>query len=227
MRKPPRTAAAELAKQEALKVPGLAARLAAAAILRDVLVGGHTLDELFSAPLGLSRLAGVAQRDIAFTRSIVTVALRRLGTIRNALNELLENGFPRNVPQLELYLTVAAAQILFLDVPDHAAVDLAVRMTRLDPKSAPYAALVNGVCRNLSAAAMRCLPQQPHSMATRPPGSPRVGARPMATSSRKRSPRPTASSQHWMSASRPTPRSGRKNSMRSCCRPALCGSGLI
>ncbi len=149
MRKPPRTAAAELAKQEALKVPGLAARLDAAAILRDVLVGGHTLDELFSAPLGLSRLAGLAPRDIAFTRSIVTVALRRLGTIRHALTELLENGFPRTVPQLELYLTVAAAQILFLDVPDHAAVDLAVRMTRLDPKGVPYAALVNGVCRNL------------------------------------------------------------------------------
>ena len=150
MKKPPRIAAADLAKQEAVKTPGLAARIAAAAILRDVAVNGHTLDEIFAAPSGLSRLGGLAPRDIALVRSIVTVALRRLGTIRLALGALLDNGYPRNAPQLEWVLTVAAAQILFLDVPDHAAVDLAVRMTRLDPKSTPYAALVNGVARNLA-----------------------------------------------------------------------------
>jgi 16S rRNA (cytosine967-C5)-methyltransferase len=148
--KKPRIVAAELAKQEALKVPGLPARVAAGAILRDVVVGGHTLDEIFAAPSGLSRLDGVAPRDIALTRSIVTAALRRLGTIRNALSTLLENGFPRTAPQIEWILTVAAAQILFLDVPDHAAVDLAVRITRLDGKSAPFAALVNGVARNIA-----------------------------------------------------------------------------
>jgi len=148
--KKPRIVAAELAKQEALKVPGLAARVAAGSILRDVIVSAHTLDEIFTAPSGLSRLDGVAPRDIPLTRSIVTSALRRLGTIRNALAVLLENGFPRTAPQIEWILTVAAAQILFLDVPDHAAVDLAVRITRLDSKSAPFAALVNGVARNLA-----------------------------------------------------------------------------
>ncbi len=227
MRKPPRTAAAELAKQEALKVPGLAARLAAAAILRDVLVGGHTLDELFSAPLGLSRLAGLAPRDIAFTRSIVTVALRRLGTIRHALTELLENGFPRTVPQLELYLTVAAAQILFLDVPDHAAVDLAVRMTRLDPKGVPYAALVNGVCRNLIrrreemlAAAAALDGDTPAWLATR--WRKAYGdalAQEIAATNRLE---PTLDV-----SVKPTLRSGLKNSMRSSCRPAPCGSRLM
>ena len=149
MKKPQRAAAADLARQEAMKAPGLAARLAAAAILRDVTVSGHTLDEVFAAPTGLSRLGGLAPRDIPLARSIVTVALRRLGTIRYALAALLDDGFPRTAPQLEWTLTVAAAQILFLDVPDHAAVDLAVRMTRLDSKCAPYAALVNGVARNL------------------------------------------------------------------------------
>jgi 16S rRNA (cytosine967-C5)-methyltransferase len=149
MMRPPRAAAAEVARQESMTVPGLAARVAAATILRDVVVNGHMLDELFAAGSGLSRLAGLAPRDIALTRSIVTVALRRLGTIRQALAALLDNGLPRAAPQIEWYLTVAAAQILFLDVPDHAAVDLAVRMMRLDQKTIPYAALVNGVLRNL------------------------------------------------------------------------------
>ena len=40
--------------------------------------------------------------------------------------------------------------MLFLDVPDHAAVDLAVRATRLEAKTAPFAGLVNGVLRNLA-----------------------------------------------------------------------------
>jgi 16S rRNA (cytosine967-C5)-methyltransferase len=147
--RPPRPAPRP-SPQEVAAVPGLAARVAAAAILRDVTAGGHTLDELFAAASGLARLTGLAPRDIALTRSIVTVALRRLGTIRQALAALLENGLPRaTAPQIESCLTIAAAQILFLDVPDHASVDLAVRMMRLDQKTVPYASLVNGVLRNL------------------------------------------------------------------------------
>lgn len=148
--KPPRAAAAEIARQETMTVPGLAARIAAAAILRDVIANGHMLDELFAAGPGFSRVAGLDPRDIALTRSIVTAALRRLGTIRHALAALLEHGLPRTAAQIEWCLTAAAAQILFLDVPDHAAVDLAVRMMRLDAKTAPYAALINGVLRNLA-----------------------------------------------------------------------------
>jgi len=148
--KPPRAAAAEIARQETMSVPGLAARVAAAAILRDVIANGHMLDELFASGTGLSRVGGLNSRDLALTRSIVTAALRRLGTIRHALADLLDRGLPRQAAQIEWCLTAAAAQILFLDVPDHAAVDLAVRMTRLDTKTAPYAALVNGVLRNLA-----------------------------------------------------------------------------
>ena len=148
--KPPRAAAAEIARQETMAVPGLAARVATAAILRDVIANGHMLDELFAVGTGLSRIGGLDSRDLALTRSIATAALRRLGTIRHALADLLDRGVPRTAAQIEWCLTAAAAQILFLDVPDHAAVDLAVRMTRLDSKTAPYAALVNGVLRNLA-----------------------------------------------------------------------------
>jgi 16S rRNA (cytosine967-C5)-methyltransferase len=134
---------------EALSHPGLAARVAAATIIIDVVQGGHTLDDRFTVDSTLSRLNGLDDRDRSLTRSITTVALRRLGTIRLALSQLVEKGLPRNCGPLEWILITAAAQILFLDVPDHAAVDLAVRATRLDPKSAPFASLVNGVLRNL------------------------------------------------------------------------------
>ena len=59
---------------------------------------------------------------------------------------------PRQVPELEWTLIVGAAQLVLLDVPDHAAVDLAVRAARLERRTQPFAALVNAVLRNIARA---------------------------------------------------------------------------
>jgi 16S rRNA (cytosine967-C5)-methyltransferase len=157
--RPGQIGSAEAQRLEAEQHPGLPVRIAAAAILSDIVAKAHSLEECFSARAIPARLGGLDVRDVALARSIVTVALRRLGTIRSALSELLEKGLPRQVAPLEWALIAAAAQILFLDVPDHAAVDLAVRMTRLESKTAPYAALVNGVLRNLARERDRILAQ--------------------------------------------------------------------
>lgn len=145
-------ALAAAARLEAERHPGLMARTAAAAILQDIVAKGHLLDERFSAAAIPNRLGDLDGRDRALTRSIVTAALRRLGTVRAAVADRLEQGLPRQSPEIEWILIVAATQILFLDVPDHAAVDLAVRAVRLDRKSAPFAALVNGLLRNVARA---------------------------------------------------------------------------
>jgi 16S rRNA (cytosine967-C5)-methyltransferase len=147
--RPNHLASGEGRGRQSEQCPGLAARLAAAAILNDIVARSHPLDQCFSGTAILSRLGGLEPRDIALARSIVTVALRRLGTIRAALAALLQTGLPRQAAHLEWTLIAASAQILFLDVPDHAAVDLAVRMARLEAKDAPYASLVNGVLHNL------------------------------------------------------------------------------
>jgi 16S rRNA (cytosine967-C5)-methyltransferase len=130
--------------------PGLAARLAAAQAIAEVLSFARPLDERGGEADG--RFSALEARDRALARSIATVSFRRLGTIRKALGRFLEKGLPRKAGALEWILTVAAAQLLFLDVPDHAAVDLAVRATRSDPGSAPFAALVNAVLRNVARA---------------------------------------------------------------------------
>lgn len=148
------------APNETVTHPGLAARVAAAAIICDVVQGGHMLDERFSSDSpSASRLSALDDRDRALVRSIATVALRRLGTIRLALTQLVEKGLPRNCGPLEWILVAASAQILFLDIPDHAAVDLAVRAARLDQKSTPFANLVNGALRNLIRRREEFLPQ--------------------------------------------------------------------
>lgn len=139
--------ASKTPKEPASEAPGLGPRLAAARAIADVVAHGRRLDECF-----LSRLAPKDEkgaRDMALARSIATVAVRRLGTIRHALAALLEKGYPRKAEHLEWILIAAAAQILFLDLPDHAAVDLAVRAARLDSRTAPFANLINAVLRNL------------------------------------------------------------------------------
>jgi 16S rRNA (cytosine967-C5)-methyltransferase len=126
--------------------------LAAAQAVADVLTSARPLEERGGAGELEGRIAGLDARDRALARSIATVSFRRLGTIRKALGRFLEKGLPKKAGALEWILIVAAAQLLFLDVPDHAAVDLAVRATRLDAGAASFAALVNAVLRNLARA---------------------------------------------------------------------------
>jgi 16S rRNA (cytosine967-C5)-methyltransferase len=130
--------------------PGLAARILAANSVAEIATGRYTLDERFSPESLALRAPGLDGRDRALARSIATVSFRRFGSIRAALARFLERGLPRRAAGLEWILLTAAAQILYLEAPDHAAVDLAVRMVRRDQKTAPFAALANAVLRNLA-----------------------------------------------------------------------------
>jgi len=127
----------------------MAARIAAARAIAEVVTASRPLDERLGHESTQPR-SGLDARDRALARSIATVALRRLGTIRKALARRLEKGMPKRGGGLEWTLIVAAAQILFLDIPDHAAVDLAVKAARAEPASAPFAALANAVLRAIA-----------------------------------------------------------------------------
>jgi 16S rRNA (cytosine967-C5)-methyltransferase len=76
--------------------------------------------------------------------------LRRLGTLRQLIGSCLERGLPADAPRAETALLLGAAQILFLEVPDHAAVDLAVRLCQADRRATHFAGLVNAVLRRLA-----------------------------------------------------------------------------
>jgi 16S rRNA (cytosine967-C5)-methyltransferase len=132
--------------------PGYVPRWVAAQAIGDALTYGKPLDDRFPGPDGDAASQILDPRDRALARSIATVAMRRLGTIRKGLARFLEKGMPRKAGPLEPTLIAAAAQILFLGASDHAAVDLAVRAVRADPASTPYAALANAVLRNIARA---------------------------------------------------------------------------
>jgi 16S rRNA (cytosine967-C5)-methyltransferase len=129
------------------EVPGLAARRIAADILDGVLHKHRTLDDQLDGAAAHPGLKTLADRDRALMRRLVATILRRLGTLGHLLSRLLDRGIPTDAPRAQSALLIGAAQILWMDVPDHAAVDLSVRLVQSDRRAAKYAGLVNAVLR--------------------------------------------------------------------------------
>jgi 16S rRNA (cytosine967-C5)-methyltransferase len=129
------------------EVPGLAARRIAADILDGVLHKHRTLDEQLDGGGAHPGVKTLSDRDRALMRRMVATALRRLGTLGHVLSRLLDRGIPTDAPRAQSALLIGAAQILWMDVPDHAAVDLSVRLVQSDRRAAKYAGLVNAVLR--------------------------------------------------------------------------------
>ena len=134
----------------AADAPGLAARRIAADIVDGVLRRGRSLDEQFDGAGAHAGLGGLSDRDRALARALAATVMRRLGSLRHLPGLFVERGLPAQAPRVETALLLGAAQILFLDVPDHAAVDLSVRLARADRQAMHYAGLVNAVLRRLA-----------------------------------------------------------------------------
>jgi 16S rRNA (cytosine967-C5)-methyltransferase len=132
------------------EVPGLTARRIAADILDNVLRRNRPLDTELDGADAHPGLAALADRDRALVRKLVATVLRRVGTLRHLLRAFLDSGFPKDAPRVETVLLIGAAQILFLDVPDHAAVDLSVRLVQADRRAAKYPGLINAVLRRVA-----------------------------------------------------------------------------
>src|SRR5258705_7640673 len=112
------------------EVPGLTARRIAADILDGVLHKHRTLDEQLEGAGAHPGLKALADRDRALMRRLVATILRRLGTPGPVLSRLGDRGVPPPAPRAQGALLIGAAQILWLDVPDHAAVELSGRLGR-------------------------------------------------------------------------------------------------
>src|SRR3712207_4163172 len=96
----------------------------------------------------LARAENLSARDEALARAIAIVTFRRLGTLGRALSERLNK--PPKDERLMHLLAVGAAQILYLDVPDHAAVDSAVQLAQDDPKLHHAGGFINAVPRRVA-----------------------------------------------------------------------------
>ena len=123
----------------------MAARVAALALLEDVLQRKQALDHALD---NQSAFKSLEPRDRAFTRMLVSTVLRRLGQIDAIIEKALEKDTPRNM-NLQNILRIGVCQILFMDVADHAAVDTAVRLAERE-RMEKQKAFVNGLLRTVT-----------------------------------------------------------------------------
>lgn len=128
-------------------VPGLAARRAAVTVLEDILKNGATLDGALDGVLG--KLEKIQDRGLV--RAIVTTSLRRKGQLDKLIGSFLSKPLPLKSANADTILLTAAAQLVFMRVPPHAAIDLAVRQAQLDHNARHFSGLINAVLRKVSA----------------------------------------------------------------------------
>src|SRR5260221_2651773 len=120
----------------AIDPPGLAARRIAVDILDGVLRRHRPLDEQLEERAAHPDFAALAHRDRALVRVLVTVVLRRLGTLRHLLGHWLK--LPADAPRVETALLLRAAHILRLEVPVPPPLDLPERLVPTRPSASRY-----------------------------------------------------------------------------------------
>ncbi len=131
-------------------VPGLAVRQVCVRLLGAVLDKCTSLSGLIDNEYGHPQYLKLSQRDRLLCRAILTASLRHRGQITTALSRFLARPLPLQALSLQHLLHISVAQILYLDIPDHAAIDLAVRVAKLDPRMQRFAGVVNALLRNVA-----------------------------------------------------------------------------
>lgn len=130
--------------------PGLRTRQAATKLLAAVVDRHTSLDGMLDPEGGNPAYLALGEADRTLARAILLTALRHRTAIDAMIGMLLDRPLPDGARSLQFGLAVAAAQIVYLDVPDRAAVDLAVEQARTDPRSRRFASLANALLRRLS-----------------------------------------------------------------------------
>ncbi|HRK24232.1 MAG TPA: 16S rRNA (cytosine(967)-C(5))-methyltransferase RsmB [Beijerinckiaceae bacterium] len=92
----------------------------------------------------------LAPADRGLARAIAVATIRGLGYLQHCLDERLKDGLPPQSGPLQPLLLAGLAQLLFLDVPDYAAVDTTVAKLRADRIGQRYAGLANAVLRGVA-----------------------------------------------------------------------------
>jgi 16S rRNA (cytosine967-C5)-methyltransferase len=139
---------------------GLPARRAAVRLLYQVLREGKSFDDLFDHDCEHGLLRSFALRDRALVRKLTATTLRRHGQLVDAIDRYLKKPFPKGSGAAREILLIGAVQLLFLDTPPHAAIDLAVRSADLDRKARGFKGVINAVLRRVSENADTILAQQ-------------------------------------------------------------------
>lgn len=123
----------------------LAAREVALKLLEDVLGRKNALDIALE---NSAEFRSLPSRDRGFCRMLVSTTLRRLGQVDDLITKAEEKSSHKTL-QLHNILRLGVTQIMFMDVPDHAAVDTSVRLAEMHGMDRQKG-FVNGLLRTIT-----------------------------------------------------------------------------
>lgn len=139
-------------KKEAVKDPhALAARRLSQTVLDDVFEKKKPLDAALEDRLKKAAGSDMSGRDRAFARAIATTTIRRMGQIDDVIRRFTKQGkLPSRSRAALSILRAAVAELVFLEVPPHAAIDSANRLTSRHTVAKHFRPLINAVLRQVS-----------------------------------------------------------------------------
>ncbi len=126
---------------------GLAARQGAHRLIAAVLTQKRALDEAFAQDAARGILSKLAPADRGFARAIATTTLRHIGALDLIIKKLLDKKLPPRAGITQTILRAALAEIFFMGVKPHAAVDVAVEAAAQDSDALHFKSLVNAILR--------------------------------------------------------------------------------
>lgn len=114
-------------------------RRAAVHLLTRVLQKHQLLEEILNPVL-----KGLSPRDRSLSRALASTTLRHLGTIDALIDKMLDRPLSDKMSDIRHVLRIGIAQILFLNIPSHAAVHDTVELV---PEKSKYRGMVNALLR--------------------------------------------------------------------------------
>lgn len=135
---------------------GLPARDAAYKILCDVLLKNTPLDQIIATH---PKITPLEPRDRNLARMIIMTALRHKGQMDDIINRARDNAADIRPEKIRILLYVGITQLLFMDIPDHAAVDTTVQLADQE-RLTRQKGLVNAILRRTTREGQKWLSKQ-------------------------------------------------------------------
>ena len=129
---------------------GYTSRALALEILDEVVRKNVSPDDRLEFYLKKESYLNLPKEDIALCKSIVMTTLRRWGHIEHILYNYLKKKVQSHSPRIHLIMMTAICQLIFMQSPPYAVVNLAIIQTKNDKKSYKLKNLVNAVLRRVS-----------------------------------------------------------------------------
>lgn len=128
---------------------GLKARKAALHLLGSVFDEKQLFEHALSDQSKNTDYLGLDERDRSLARAICLVVFRHKLIIDKAIKRCLERPLAKRQKMAARILQIAAAQIAFLDIPDHASVSVSTELSNSFPETVPLKAMINAVCHRM------------------------------------------------------------------------------